>query len=255
MEESTNKNKIKGLVWILAATILAFLVAGGIHKIAAAVPWKAEKWLAQLIGPPPAVECHPSVQAQKYLTQVITRIYPIEKEDSQIETKFHVVHDKSINAFAMLGGQIYLNSALLEWAKNPEEVAAVLAHELSHVQKRHLLQGLFGHLFVATAFYYLGQPGALSEIAEQVANLKFTRFQEEEADLGALDRLQHAHISPQGFIDFFTRLENENVGPSLISDHPAPQDRALLARKYLSGDSIPLLKQEEWQELRQYCQR
>src|SRR5258707_1252034 len=78
----------------------------------------------------------PKVDA--YLTQLGTRLAAkLPTGGVQYPFEFHCVNDKAINAFALPGGYVFINRGVIESADNEAQLAAVMAHELSHVALRH----------------------------------------------------------------------------------------------------------------------
>ncbi|HTK88481.1 MAG TPA: M48 family metallopeptidase, partial [Nitrospiraceae bacterium] len=129
-------------------------------------------------------------------------------------------------------------------ADSPEEVAGVLAHELSHVIMRHGLEGMVQSAGLMTVVMVVlgnqqGLIGALERLGLQITTLKFSRKKETEADLHGLQLLHQAHISPDGMIAFFERLaKNEGTPMALLSTHPMSAERA--ARLSGEASSLPM---------------
>lgn len=101
---------------------------------------------------------NPSLQQQ--LDQVTARLLPVV-ERQELKFRLHIASDTNINAFALPGGYVVVNSGLLAAVKQPEELAGVLAHELAHVTRRHGLRNLIqsaGLMILAQAVF--GQWGA-----------------------------------------------------------------------------------------------
>lgn len=149
-----------------------------------------------------------------------------------------VVDTPEVNAFALPGGFIVVNSGLLAEARSGEEVAAVLAHELSHVTLRHSTKRIAGGLGVSAAlalvlgFVDLGAP---AYTLSYLASLGYERDQELEADQHGQALLERAGISPLGMATFFERLSSSITPPELLSTHPDPGDRAERARAAAAG--------------------
>ncbi|HTV25197.1 MAG TPA: M48 family metallopeptidase [Polyangiaceae bacterium] len=144
-----------------------------------------------------------------------------------------LVDADEVNAFALPGGFVVVNSGLLAEAKTGEEVAAVLAHELSHVTLRHSTKRIAGGLGVSAALgLVLGivDIGAPAYTLSYLASLGYERGQEREADEHGQALLERAGISPLGMATFFERLSNAPSPPELLSTHPDPGDRAARAR-------------------------
>jgi Zn-dependent protease with chaperone function len=243
-------SKILGAAWVALAAGLALLLAFGLAPLARAVPWKWEKKLAVLAPAPPA--CAAGAQAQDLLHGLVARLYPVLPEDGAFPLSVRVVKDPAVNAFATLGGNVFLNSGLLAKAGSAEEVAGVLAHEIEHVRRRHILQAALVHLATSQGVnMVLSGDGA--DLADFFLSVTFSRAQEEDADAGGLARLRAAHIDNRGFKKFFERMEREDKTPAFLSDHPASLDRAALVAEFPNGAVTPLMTDAEWAALKTYC--
>ncbi|MEM8799403.1 MAG: M48 family metallopeptidase [Pseudomonadota bacterium] len=120
-----------------------------------------------------------------------------------------VVADMGIvNAFALPAGHVVISKQLIDAADSPDEVAGVLAHEIGHTRYRHSMHALVDALGVFALLGALGGDfGGLSELA---VVLRRSRAAEREADAFALESLDAANISPEGFAAFFRRIDLEN---------------------------------------------
>lgn len=168
-------------------------------------------------------------------------------QGSRYRYEFHVAEDPSVNAFALPGGIVVVNTGLINATRRPEELAGVLAHESEHVELRHGLRQIAKQLGVsATLALLMGDVGASlgGRIAEELLSLRFTRASEQQADEKAVSLLVHASIDPTGLRDFFGRLANEPAPPTLLSSHPTSAERqqllASLIRLQPSTRSVPL---------------
>ncbi len=149
---------------------------------------------------------------------------------SKYSYKWYVAEDPSINAFAVPGGYVVVNTGLIRAADSAEEVAGVLAHEVQHVEMRHTLKNMVHSLGLRVALSLaMGDIGssALGDMAATLSELKFSRELESESDRGGLLALKQAGIAPQGMVSFFDKLrKHENAAPpELLSTHPASEDR------------------------------
>ena len=168
--------------------------------------------------------------------------------NSDFPFTFLMVYDEAINAFALPGGIIVINSGLLILAEKESEVASVVAHEIAHVTQRHIARNfanaktfsvvsaltLLGTI-LATA-YGGGDAGTAAFITSQSAlqerQLAYSRSFEKEADRVGMHLLVSANIDPQGMPDFFERMNREtqlNRGqiPEFLSSHPLTQNRII----------------------------
>ncbi len=174
-----------------------------------------------------------------YLTQLGLKLAAkLPTRGVQYPWEFHCVNSKEINAFALPGGFVFVNRGAIEVSDNEAQLAAVMAHELSHVALRHgtaqaskaqLAQGaagIFGGLFggsaggaILTQGVALGAGGIL---------LHYSRTDETQADVLGTQALYDAGYDPRAMAQFFEKLEGETKGknpPQFLSDHPNPGNR------------------------------
>ena len=154
---------------------------------------------------------------------------------------FKIVHEKSINAFALPGGPTFTHTGLIAQADNEAQVAGVLGHEIAHVALRHgtnqaskaqLLQ-LPAVLGGALAGGSGGITGTLAQLGIGLgANgllMKFSRNAESDADLLGTRILHQAGYNPLELARFFEKLEAEsgkgNFLTNMLSSHPNPGNR------------------------------
>lgn len=148
-------------------------------------------------------------------------------QGSRYQFKFHVADDKSVNAYAMPGGFIVVHSGLLALAASADEVAGVLAHEISHVEKRHSLTAMAQSAGLsATVSILFGDLGRLAGVGADLLNLKFSRDHEREADSAGLALLVKAGMTPSAMASFFRTMAAQGGGiPAFLSTHPASEER------------------------------
>jgi len=169
--------------------------------------------------------------------------------DSKIPFSIRVVDSDEVNAFALPGGFMFVNTGLIVHAENEAELAGVLAHEIAHVAARHATRQAtrgrlinFGTIPLIFAGGWAGY--ALREavtLAVPVGFMKFSRNMETEADLLGLQYMYKAGYDPTEFINFFERIETlEKKKPGavskLFSSHPMTGDRIRAAQKTIQQD-------------------
>jgi Zn-dependent protease with chaperone function len=171
--------------------------------------------------------------------QGLVRAIPREFQHPEFRYYFKVVNDRSINAFALPGGPMYVNTGAIMAAKNEGELAGVMAHELSHVALSHgtaqatkaespsLLAGL-GQIGGAILGGPLGSVVAAgSQIGGAAYLLRYSREYETEADLLGARILANAGYDPRDLANMFRTIEQQTGGGGggFFSDHPSPKDR------------------------------
>ncbi|HEY0565117.1 MAG TPA: M48 family metallopeptidase [Terriglobales bacterium] len=158
--------------------------------------------------------------------------------------EFHVVNTKDVNAFALPGGPMFVNIGAIMAADHENELAGVMAHEISHVVQRHATRAATKQQKYQVGLGILGailgaRGGALSNLAALGAQfavgsvfLKNSREAESEADLLGTDIMYDAGYDPRGLAAFFEKLEAmSNAGPEFLSDHPNPGNRLQAVEK------------------------
>jgi predicted Zn-dependent protease len=215
------------------------------------MPWPVERRLGRIFGADPRA-CADKPAATALLDRLTRRLFPLYPDDAGVPLTVRVVPGDTVNAFATLGGDVYVYDGLIQKAQSPEELAGVLAHEIEHVKRRHIVEGFAARLLTVGALRVAlsGRGGA--EIGALLLKLTFSRKQEREADEGGLARLRDARVDVAGFESFFTRDQGGAL-PEILSDHPASSGRAALARSYRGGPVEPLLTAPEWATLRGIC--
>jgi predicted Zn-dependent protease len=158
---------------------------------------------------------------------------------------FFAIRDSQVNAFAMFGGFIGINTGTILTAQSESELAGVIAHEISHVTQNHLArqisaqkqQSVLGMIAMAVALLAVrsnsqaaGGAIAGSEAAMIQAQLAFSRDFEREADRVGYEILQKAGFDPRGMSEFFERLQRssrvyENNAPVYMRSHPITLER------------------------------
>lgn len=144
------------------------------------------------------------------LTDVLTQSLP----DSRYKFHFYVARDSSLNAFALPGGYVVVNSELLLRADSAEEVLGVLAHEISHVSSQHGTRNLIAStgLFLTVQAALGDASGLLATLASAAPFLlsqKYSRGFENEADEQGFELLQRARIDGRGMVTFFEKVQAE----------------------------------------------
>ena len=160
--------------------------------------------------------------------------------------EFFAVRDPGINAFALPGGYVGVNTGLINIADNESELASVLAHEITHVTQRHIarllsqqqrmqlptMAAMVAAILLGNSRPDLAAGAAAAASAGNVqAQIRYTRSYEQEADRIGFQRLVAAGFDPQGMPEFFqkmqrfTRLSDDGTVPTYLRDHPVTTER------------------------------
>lgn len=145
--------------------------------------------------------------------------------------KFYILDDTTVNAFTIAGGHIFVFKGLIQFCQTPEELAAVLAHEIGHAEKRHVAKKLTQDLSleIITSVISGGNESYAQDAAKLLFSSKYSRAYEKQADAFALDLLTKASINPYSMAHLFERMEDEGLAYDrrleFIMSHPHADTR------------------------------
>jgi len=172
---------------------------------------------------------------QGYVEKIGRRLLTGAREVSFAYT-FKVVKDNSINAFAVPGGHLYVNTGLIKASQSESELAAVLAHEISHAVARHGTRQMtqqYGYSLVLSLV--LGQnPNLLAQMAAELFGkagmMSYSRDYENQADFLGVETLYKTGYNPQGMVTFFQKIDTGSQAKSAsiskyFSTHPLTSER------------------------------
>ena len=171
--------------------------------------------------------------------------------------KIHIIRSSEVNAFALPDRHLVIYTALLEDAKNAEEVAGVIGHEIGHMEKDHIMKKLVKEIGISLIMIITGGGENLEVIKEAgrlLSSTAFDRSQEQEADDYAVEALKAAKIDIEPFGNFLFRLSTYKDLPDglvWISTHPESKERAAIIfkkKKELTYQAEPII-QTPWSEV------
>lgn len=185
----------------------------------------------------------PDAGAQARVEAVGNRIaHSIPKASEVYPFDFHLLADqKTVNAFALPGGQVFITRALYDRLTTEGQLAGVLGHEIGHVVQRHsaeqmaqaqLRQGLTGAVVVGA--YDPNHPASsqgvamAAAMAAQFAGLKYSRTDESEADYYGVQYMAAAGYDPRAMVSVMKVLEQAGGSghqSEFFATHPSPENR------------------------------
>ena len=171
----------------------------------------------------------------------------VRNSDCKVPVTIKVIDTDEPNAMALPGGFFFVNTGLITLAENESEIAGVMGHEIAHIAARHgtkqATRGQIVNLATIPLIFMGGWTGygirqAVSVLIP-VGFLAFSRAFESEADLLGLQYMYKAGYDPNGFVDFFERLESmEKRKPGTIGkvfrSHPPTGDRITKAQSNIA---------------------
>jgi hypothetical protein len=168
--------------------------------------------------------------------------------------ELYVIPSKTSNAFAMPGNTIVLHDQLLREVSSPEALAAILAHEMAHLQQDHIKTAFIKDMLMDSLLSFSSRSIHGGEILKHYVKELFSQEEEREADILAARMLRENKIDPQGMVDFFNHQQKKL--PDLLHyislSHPSYPDRikTFTAETYASE---PIQQSEAWKQLKKGC--
>ena len=262
---------------LIRLALMAILAVGGISGlIFGLTPWFAERAAARIpvaaevaLGQQVYDDIYPARGAAECLNpDGLAAVAAMEERltdgiDLPLPLSIRVVRDPSVNATAAPGGHVTLHEGLIRSAESPEEVAAVLAHEIGHVVHRDgtreylrnlgnfgVVGLLFGDVFGLSGSFF----------ATALVNASYSREAERQADAYAHEMMRAAELPPGALAEFFRRLraemgEDADMGVFVhLSTHPELLDRIEAAAAAETGIvGAPVLTDAQWQAMQAMC--
>ena len=168
---------------------------------------------------------------------------------------FKVINDEEVNAFALPDGTIVVYSGLLSKVENPNELAALLGHEATHIKERHstkiLARSIAGYAIVSLVVGDVnGIMTTLANNANELNNLSFSREFEQSADEGSYAILKQNKINSEGMYQLFKILEkSDNLEvPKILSTHPLTKDRMNYSKTLMDKNEYSFSSNPELQK-------
>ena len=202
--------------------------------------------------------------ANAYVRRVGQSLIPRGLELERVSWNFRVLRDPQPNAFALPNGSIYLTAGLMTLIDNESQLAAIIAHELTHVMRRHTYlhnrsnrkKFLTMNVMSAVGAYSpLSVVGAVITIVTTVAPFimlatmyGYSRDLEREADLKGIDMMISAEYSPEEMVNVLKLLDKDIEGENIrlfYNDHPSLDERIKYLSSYLGARADKVTHQME----------
>ena len=179
---------------------------------------------------------------------------------------FQIMDSDEVNAFAAPGGFIMVSRGLLRCCKSEDAVAAVLAHEIGHVQGAHGLRAIKTDRLTSALTIMAAEgaktfggeelaeltrtfEGSISDITSTLMNRGYSRSLEKEADAAAVKILRRVGYDPNALVDMLGEMKKnlKPGGPDFAKTHPDPEDRIADVRLLLGSGQPSPVPATRWQ--------
>lgn len=193
--------------------------------------------LVRAVSSPDQLKAEEARQAKNYLVQYFGQPRRSQQLDdighrlataAGVEAQFFVLPSQIVNAVCLPNGDIYIWHGLLkEITSRPDEVAAVLAHEIGHLKHEHFLRSVYWAALLQFSLGVLARPLGFwgRSIASSIIKGGYSRFHEWEADAAAVQLLRSTGHDPMALAQVLKRVPNTQF-PGMLRSHPDPEKRA-----------------------------
>lgn len=147
------------------------------------------------------------------------------------DVKVYVIKSRQFNAFATPGKYIFVYSGVFDRLNSYEELASLLSHEYTHIDKNHGLRSVgrsLGYEIFTSVFFSNDLKEQIFDNSNILINLEYSRAFEKEADLNAIKLLQKENIDVNGMLSLLKimrEIEPRRISNSVLSDHPNTIER------------------------------
>ena len=237
LQRSKRKRYAVGMGWIGAILLALFALYVGVGALAEGavelIPFSTDEAIGEFADKQMTASMGAEVRTAivvDAVEQMVDRLAPHASIDG-VTFRIKVIESDQVNAFALPGGYMVVFTGLLRRAESPEEVAAVLGHEMAHVTGRHGMRRIARSIGVLVTVQLIlgdiaGASVALQELFTLAAVNGYSRDQETAADVEGVRMLHAAGIPPEGAIRFFEHMKEDQTTIeevevlSWLSTHP-----------------------------------
>ncbi len=264
VERPTTLAAVAATAWALAATFLVGVPIAA-APIADVMPARYREQIADIswsqVGG--LMEyCDDSDEAARLLNDAAYRMMTAADVPQRDAVWITIVDAPFPNAFALPDNSIVVTDDLIALAEHPDELTGVIAHEIAHIEHNHVMTNIVRQvgagIFFDIVFGGAGAGQAIAIASVNLASLRYSRGDEEDADARGFEYLDAAGVDSGGLARLFDRFEQltEEQGgdiPTLLSSHPASAARAAAARARSRTGLAPSLSAADWRIVRSAC--
>jgi beta-barrel assembly-enhancing protease len=167
-------------------------------------------------------------QINQYVTQIGQRLAS-SSQRTDLPYTFQIVRDSAVNAYATMGGYVYVTTGLMQTADNEAQLASVIGHEIGHIEGRHLVRQMRQTAVTRGLLSAAGldRSAAVNIGAELAIRRPRGRQDEFDADQRGLRMITRANYAESAMPSFMQKLVRQGSPPSILSTHPAATDRVV----------------------------
>ncbi len=263
------RQTMRVVMWSMAAVVsillsVVFVVPYVAEKATPYIPPSFDRWLGRVAEPQLTLlfggkECAES-EGSAVVRALVRRIGEAGGVEGEVTAK--IMNVPVANAFALPGGRIFIFDGLIRQARNVDELAGVIAHELGHVRHRDQVRAMIHHggatFLIGLLFGDIAGGGAVIVAARSLLQAAYSREAESAADEFARTTMLALQRSPLPLGEFLVRLSGGDKASALaiFDSHPLGEERReRLARAAEPVLGPPLLDKVEWEAVQAACRK
>ncbi len=152
-------------------------------------------------------------------------------ERTDLNYNYKIIREKEVNAYAIAGGNMYINTGIIDFLDDEDEMAFVIAHEISHNELKHCIKRVQYAVLASSIDPSFGE---IVQVAYNMYAMPFSKYDEFEADENGVRLMKLAGYDKQGAVTFFEKLEQlekeygvdqRDAVNDFISSHPTARER------------------------------
>ncbi len=239
------------LIFLAAVALvsLALVLNFAGARLGGLVPFKAEVWLSRKIdqvllesgqSSPFSGNSDGTTPLSGYLQSLGDKVERALELDDSMQITIHYSDEDTANAYATIGGHVYLFKGLLSRLPHENALVMLLAHEISHVELRHTARGIGSGMAVAVGASVLTSGARLESRLVDLVSMRFSREMETQADEAGLAAVQAVYGHVAGASDLFSifmqlrQSDNQGLLDSFFSTHPLDAERIEALARFAS---------------------
>ena len=168
------------------------------------------------------------------LQQILQNLAQYKQRKGINYTLYIIKDDKTLNAFSIAGGRIYITTRMINYANTLDELAFVIAHEIAHVEQKHAARKI---QTIIASRYYLAENGDFGAAIANALTSPFGQIDEYQADRAGADLVIAAGYDARKGLDFFERMattERYDSIEKMVRTHPYSAERYACLHDYLN---------------------
>ena len=192
----------------------------------------------------------------KVVDSLVTKICISNQIEKEI-IKVYLFENDEVNAFALPDRQLIIYTGLINKTKSQEALCGVIAHELAHIEKNHVMKSLTREMGLGVLFAIISGNAdvtILADIAKMLSSSAFSREMEREADLTGVEYLKKAKIDPNPFAEFIGILDDVDFSAlKWVGTHPMSKERKKYILKSIEKQDVifeKVISQDSWETLK-----